>query len=222
MLPLAWLGLLGALTAARQGWACPLLPSLLAPPVAPSAPPSAMGPPVSHGGYAGVVTGGPAPTPAEAAGHDVRARAASRSLERPRPPPVLPSSGTRGEGRERSPRGLALATALAAAASEAEAEVEARVSTDGYMLAAKPEVDVGFPAPPHSASLGSPDSVGELRIRAAATAAVLRVAIGAHGPAADVEAARADADAAQAALDAAHAASVAAPMKPLPRDVKPI
>ena len=99
--------------------------------VALAAPPSAVGPPVSHGGYAGVVMGGPAPTLAEAAGHEARARAASRSLERARPPTVLPSSGSRGEDRERSPRGSALASALAAAAAAAEAEV--RVSTDDYM-----------------------------------------------------------------------------------------
>ena len=115
-----------------------------------------------------------------------------------------------------------MTSALAAAASAAAAEAEVRVSTNDYMPDAEPDADAGIPAAPHSASLGSPDSIGELRIRAAATAAILRVAIDVRGPAADVEAARADADAAQAALDAALAASVAAPMKPLPRDVKPI
>ena len=190
--------------------------------VGPAAPPSAMGPPVFHGGYAGVVLCGPASTPAEAAGHEARARAASRSLERPRPPLALPSSGTRGDDRERSSRGSALSSALAAAAAEAEAEVDARVSTDGYMPVAEPEADARVFAPPHSVSLRSPGSVGELWIRAAATAAILRVAIDAHGPTADVEAARADADAAQSALDAALAASVAAPVEFLPRDVKPI
>ena len=70
------------------------MPSAGAAAPAPAAPASATGPPVSHGGYAGVVLGSPAPTLAEAAGHEARARAASRSLERSRPlrptPPLAP------------------------------------------------------------------------------------------------------------------------------------
>ena len=85
---------------------------------------------------------------------------------------------------------------------------------------AEPEAGAGFLLP--SASPGSLDSIGELRLQAATTAAILRVAIDARGSAADVEAARADADAAHAAFDVALADSVAAPVKPLPRDVKPI
>ena len=146
----------------------------------------------------------------------MRHRAASRSLERARPPAVLPSSGSREEDRERSPRGSALASALVAAAAVAEAEV--RVSTDDYMPDAEPDADAGIPSAPHPASFGSPDSIGELRIQAAATSAILHVAIDARGPTADVEAARADADAAQAAVDAALAAPVIAPVRLLPRD----
>ena len=113
---------------------------------APAAHPSAVGPPVSHGGYAGGVMGGSAPIPAEAAGHEARAQAASRSLERSRPPAVLPSCGSRGEERERerSPRGTsALAAAFAAAAAAAEAEFRAitDASTDDYMPDAEPDAD---------------------------------------------------------------------------------
>ena len=220
VLPLAWLGWLGVRTTVRRGCLCPLLLPVAAA-RAPAAHPSAVGPPVSHGGYAGGVMGGSAPIPAEAAGHEARARAASRSLERSRPPAVLPSSGSRGEERERSPRGTsALAAALAAAAAAAEAEF--CVSTDDYMPDAEPDADAGNPPAPRSASSGSRGSIGELRIKAASAAAILRVTIGARGLAADVEAARADADAAQAAVDAALAAPIAAPVWLLPRGIKPI
>ena len=55
------------------------LPSAGAAALAPAAGPSARGPPISHGGYAGEVPGGLAPNPAESLGHELRARAASRS-----------------------------------------------------------------------------------------------------------------------------------------------
>ena len=185
---------------------------------APASRPGAMGPPVSHG-YASEVLGGSAPTPAESAGHEARVRAASRSLERSRPPSVHPPAGSRGEEHERSPRGTSvLAAALAAAAAEAEAFVR----TDGYMPDVEPDADAGERPAPCSASSGSGDSIGELRIKAASAAVILRCTIGDRGPAADVEAARAEADAAQAAVDAALAAPVTAPVGPLPRDIKPI
>ena len=172
--------------------------------------PSAMGPPVSHGGYAGEVLGCSAPTPVESAGHEARVRAASRSLERSRPPSFLPPAGSRGEERERSPRGTsALAVAFAAAAAEAEAE--AFVSTDDYMPDAEPHADAGERPAPLSASSGSGDSIGELRIKAASAAAILRCTIGARGLAADVEAARAEADDAHAAIDAALAGPICCP-----------
>ena len=113
-----------------------------------------------------------------------------------------------------------MATALAAAAAAAEAGI--RVSTDDYMPDAEPDADAGIPPAPRSASSGSRGSIGELRIRAASAAAILRVAIDARGSAADVEAARADAEAVQAAVDAALAAPLTAPVRLLPRDSKPI
>ena len=75
---------------------------------------------------------------------------------------------------------------------------------------------------PHSASLGSPGSIGELRIQAATAAALLRMAIDVRGPAAGVDAARADAAAAEATLDAALAASGAPPVRLLPQSIRPI
>ena len=191
-----------------------------------AAPPTATGSPVSLGGYAGVVSGGPAPTPAEPAGHEARVWSASRGLERPRPKAASPAAGSRAEERERSPRGhSALAAALAAEAAVAEAE--RHVSTDDYMPDAggdKPEDDAGLPSAPHShsASFGSPGSIGELRTQVATTAALLRMAIDVHGPASGVDAARADAAAAEAALDTALARSGEPPVRPLPQSVKPI
>ena len=80
------------------------MPSAGAAAPAPAAGPSARGPPISHGGYAGVDPGGLAPSPAESVGHELRARAASRSAERSRPPPVRAPSGSRGEESEWSPK----------------------------------------------------------------------------------------------------------------------
>ena len=127
--------------------------------VAPAAasPPSAAGPLVSHGGYAGVASGGPAPTPAESAGHEARARSASRSLEGSRHSAASSAAGSRAEERERSPRGQsAIAAALAAevAGVEAGAEAERHASTDAYLPVAgaeTPEDD----ARPHSTSHSS-------------------------------------------------------------------
>ena len=104
----------------------------------------------------------------------------------------------------------------------AAAAAEVRVSTDDYMPDAEPDVDARPLSASRSASAGSQGSIGELRLKTASAAAILRIAIDARGPAADVEAARADAVAAQAALDAALAASVTYPEMPLPRDIKPI
>ena len=189
--------------------------------LAPAAPPSATGPPVSHGGYAGVVLGGSAPTPAEAAGHEARARAASRGLERSRPPAVLPSAGSRGEERERSPRGTSAWAALAAAAAAADADF--RVSTDDYMPDAEPDVPAGGARAPSCSACEHRvwDLIGGPRNRAAEAVAVLRCTPAAGAPAAGVEAARAAAATAQAAADAAPAAH-AAPACPLPRDIKPL
>ena len=175
----------------------PMPPVVTAAPAA-AAPLSAAGPPVSHGGYAGVVSGGLAPTPAESAGHEARVQSASRSLERPRPLAASPAAGSRAEERERSPRGQsALAAALAAEVADAEAERHA--STDAYMPAAgadSPEDGAGLPShsphSAHSAGFGIPGSAGELRIQVATTAPLLRMAIEA-GLAAGVDAARADA-----------------------------
>ena len=86
----------------------------------------------------------------------------------------------------------------------------------------EPEDDAGLPSAPHSASFGSPGSIGELRIQAATAAALLHMAIDVHGPAAGVDAARADAAAAEAALDAALARSGAPPVRLLPQSIRPI
>ena len=176
---------------------------------APGAGPSTRGPPVSHGGYAGVtgvVSGGHAPNPAESVGHEACARAASRCADRPRPPSVHAPSGSRGDERERSPKGR---TALAAALAAAAAEAEAAISTDAYMPNAAPEVDAGVHTASSAANAGLGDAVDEARITAATAAAVLRCVVDARGPAADVEAAKADVDAAHAAAEAAAAAAAA-------------
>ena len=173
---------------------------------APAAGPSTRGPPVSHGGYAGVVSGGHAPSPAESVGHEARARAASRCADRPRPPSVHAPSGSHGEERECSPKGR---TALAAALAAAVVEAEAAVSTDAYMPDAAPEVDAGVRIASSAESAGLGDAVDEARIVAAAAAFVLRCVVDARGAAADVEAAQADADAAYAAAEAAAAAAAA-------------
>ena len=212
----------------------PMPPVVTAAPAA-AAPLSAAGPPVSHGGYAGVVSGGPAPTPAESASHGARARSASKSLEKSRPLAASSAAGSRAEERERTPRGQsALAAALAAEVADAEAEAERHASTDAYMPVAgadSPEDDAGPPSTSHSshsahsAGFGPPGSVGELQIQVATTAALLRMAIEA-GLASGVDAASANAADAEAALAAAMAAARANPgdhpVRPLPQSLKPI
>ena len=227
--PMAWVpGSAGPDPSALRRCPCPPL-SLLRPlPQLPSAPRGFLSP-MAHGGYAGVVSGGPAPTPAESAGHEARVRSASRSLERPRPLAASPAAGSRAEERGRSPRGQsALAAALAAEVAEAEAERHA--STDAYMPVAgadSPEDDDGPPSASHSshsahsAGFGTPGSVGELRIQVATTAALLRMAIEA-GPSSGVGAARADAADAEAALAAAMARPGDHPVRPLPQSLRPI
>ena len=209
-------------------------PVVIAAPAA-AAPLSAAGPPVSHGGYAGVVSGGPAPTLAESAGHEACARYASRSLERSRPLAAFSAAGSRAEERGRSLRGQsALAAALDAEVADAEAEAERHASTDAYMPVAgadSPEDDAGLPSTSHSshsahsAGFGPPGSVGELQIQIATTAALLCMAIEA-GPASGVDAARADVADAEAALAAAMAAARARPgdhpVRPLPQSLRPI
>ena len=67
---MAWVA--GSADHGSMGMSVPLPVASARAPAALAAPPGAVGPLVSHGGHAGVVMGGPAPTPAEAAGHDMR------------------------------------------------------------------------------------------------------------------------------------------------------
>ena len=181
------------------------LPSAGAAALAPAAGPSARGPPISHGGYAGEVPGGLAPNPAESLGHELRARAASRSAGRPRPPPVRAPSGSRGDEQEHSPKERsALAKALAAAAADAEAAA----GTDAYKPDADPEDDAGDRGAAAADAAPGPADLAEGA--AIAAAAVLRCVAEARGFAAAVEAAAADAAAAQAAAEEAAAAAAAA------------
>ena len=212
----------------------PMPPAGTIPPAA-AAPLWTAGPLVAHGGYAGVGTGGFAPTPAESAGHVARARSASRSLDRSRPSAASSAVGSRAEERERSPRGQsAIAAALAAEVADVEAEAERHASTDDYMPAASADSPGGDAGPPsashssrsaHSAAFGPPGSVDELRIQVATTAALLRMAADA-GPGAGLDAARADAADAEAALAAALAAARAHlgdhAFRPMPQSLRPI
>ena len=149
----------------------PMPPSVAAAHAA-AVPPSATGSPASHGGYAGVVSGGLAPTPAESAGREARVRSASRSLKRPRPKAASPAAGSRAEERERSPRGQS-ALAAALAAEVAVAEAERHVSTDDYMP------DAGGDEPAKTMP-GLP--LPRTRVRRASAARVPLVSCGSRSP----------------------------------------